>query len=147
MHARFVFPRVLPWAELFNAFGVSLAKTISLQARDIAQRFYAWHEEIGAAFDGDEAFQIVHARPQGIALHRHHLVAFGQMAHQRINFTAEPTEHRAINPCLLHELELALDVCVQADEVQPAALAVVDARVLRAVTVRAATPNQAVAIH
>ena len=90
-----------------------------------AQRRQPRHEEVGAAFHGDEAR---HAR---VAL-SDSLAGSGEAAperlgraDQRVGVVVEPGELRVVQPGLLHELELAGDVPAQADEVEAARLAVV----------------------
>src|SRR5882762_5000354 len=72
----------------------------------------AWHEEIRSALHGDEAGQRRRPISQRRARNRHMargLIRSTVVAGDRILVVVQTAEMRIVAPCLLHELELALD--------------------------------------
>src|SRR5829696_3855140 len=68
------------------------------------------------------------------------------MTDYRVHLTAKAAEHRIVEPRLLNELELPLNVAVEADEKQTTLDVIVNARVGGSFPVGASAPQNAVTI-
>jgi hypothetical protein len=67
----------------------------------------------------DETRKSMQALAHQFRLHRHHRVAAGNRAAERISFVVESIEFRVVQPRLLDEFELAHERCVDRQEQQP----------------------------
>ena len=93
--------------------------------REIAKHAEARQEEISAASDGDELFKVANALSQAVPFGNVEIsgdraapngLAISQ---ERVAFAAHGGKLGVCDPGVLQELELAEDVPVQANEMQP----------------------------
>src|ERR1700704_1028665 len=95
---------------------VVLLRSARSQALQVFRRPDARKKKICASLDGDETAEAIHASAKGFALNGENGITLGNVSDQGINFTVQAAEYGIVDPSLLDEFELPLDVAVQADE-------------------------------
>ena len=80
-------------------------------------------------------------------MHREYVVTLSQISNDGVDLAVESAEDWIVNPGLLHEFKLALDVAVQTKKMQTAIDTIFPVRVFRTMAVGSTSPQDAMAIR
>src|SRR5712671_4963994 len=95
---------------------LDLLRSARSQTRQVFKRPHARKKKICATLDGHETAEAMHSSAKGFALDGENGIALGNVSDQRINFTVQAAEYGIVDPGLLDEFKLPLDVAVQAED-------------------------------